>query len=259
MTPRSLVIAAAIAVLVPSVHAQERPARSDPPEVRTAATAERSVQPDLATVTLQFFAEGLTPAEAGRRLAVKADSLRRALGTLGIPHDSLVNRSRWSWWRGRIEAIPQPVRYVQRDTPTRRYSEAVQDTVYRARDAIEVRIHDLRRVGAVLDTALGRGVTEISPIQFSASDLTAAQEEALREATVRARRQAEAIAGASGATLGDVLSLSTQSYGGNYYSPYSLSGVTVTGASGGDASTVIVRPAVPVSVTVYGRWALVKK
>ena len=81
----------------------------------------------------------------------------------------------------------------------------------------------------------------------------------MREATVRARRQAEAIAGASGATLGDVLSLSTQSYGGNYYSPYSLSGVTVTGASGGDASTVIVRPAVPVSVTVYGRWALVKK
>lgn len=258
MTPRSFVVAAAIAVLVPSVHAQERPARTDPPEVRTAGTAERSIQPDLATVTLQFFAEGMTPAEAGRRLAVKADSLRRALGTLGIPHDSLVNRSRWSWWRGRIEAIPQPVRYVQRDTPTRRYSEAVQDTVYRARDAIEVRIHDLGRVGAVLDTALGRGVTEISPIQFSASDLNAAREEALREATVRARRQAEAIA-AGGMALGDVLSLSTQTYGGDYYRPYVLDGVTVSGASGGDASTVIVRPAVPVSVTVYGRWALVKK
>ena len=31
----------------------------------------------------------------------------------------------------------------------------VQDTTYRAHDAIKVRIHDLSRVGAVLDTALG--------------------------------------------------------------------------------------------------------
>ena len=205
MTPYSCVLAAAaFAAFVSSAQAQERP-HGDAPEVRTSASAERSVVPDLATVTLRFFAEGMTPAEAGRRLAIKADSLRRALGTLGIPQDSLVNRNRWSWWNGRIEAIPQPVRYVQRDTPTRRYSEAVQDTVYRARDAIEVRIHDLRRVGAVLDTAMGRGVTDISGVQFSASDDRAAEEDALREATVRARRQAEAIAGAGGMALGDVL------------------------------------------------------
>jgi hypothetical protein len=204
----------------------------------------------------------MTPAEAGRRLAVKADSLRRALSTLGIPRDSLVSGSRWNWWRGRIEAIPQPVRYVQRDTPTRRSSEAVQDTVYRARDAIQVRIHDLGRIGAVLDTAMGRGVTDISGVQFSATNVSAAQEEALREATVRARRQAEAIAAASGMVLGDVLSIGTQSDGRyGYYQPYALDGITVTGASSGsgDAATVVVRPTIPVSVTVYGRWTLVKK
>ena len=256
MTPRSCVIAATIAVLVSPVHAQESTVRTDRPEVRTSGTAERSVPPDLASVTLQFFAEGMTPAEAGRRLAGKADSLRRALATLGIPHDSLVSRSRWSWWRGRIEAMPQPVRYEQRNTPTRRYSEAVQDTVYRAHDAIEVRIHDVRRVGAVLDTAMGRGISDISPVQFSASDIGAAQEEALREATARARRQAEAIAGASGMTLGDVVLLSTQTSGGL---PYVTDGVTLRGMTSASVPTEIVRPAVAVTVTVYGRWLLAKK
>ncbi len=77
----------------------------------------------------------------------------------------------------------------------------------------------------MLDTALGRRITDISEVRFAASDVSAAQVEALREATVRARRQAEAIATA--------------------------------GTVGG--SPTVVQPSVPVSVTVYGRWELVAK
>ena len=249
------------ALMIPqSLDAQVRPEDSAPPQVRTAATAERSVQANLAIVTLQFFSEDTTPAAAGRKLAAKGDSLRRALGTLGIPRDSLVNRSRWYWWRGRIEAVPQPVRYIQRDTPTRRYSESVQDTIYRAHETIEVRIRDLGNVGAVLDTVMGRGITQISDVQFSATNVTAAQEDALREATVRARRQADAIAAASGMTLGPVLSLSSQPVSRYDYSPVMLSG-TVAGArsDGGNMGTVIVQPSIPIAVTVYGTWLLVNR
>src|SRR6266704_3354444 len=53
----------------------------------------------------------------GSRVASRADSLRRALATLGIPRDSLVNRSRWYWWRGRIEVIAGPVKFAPRSTP----------------------------------------------------------------------------------------------------------------------------------------------
>jgi uncharacterized protein YggE len=248
-----------ICALIPlSIDAQARPEDPTPPQVRTAATAERSVQANLAIVTLQFFSEDTTPAAAGRKLAAKGDSLRRALGTLGIPRDSLVNRSRWYWWRGRIEAVPQPVRYIQRDTPTRRYSESVQDTIYRAHETIEVRIRDLGNVGAVLDTVMGRGITQISDVQFSATNVTAAQEDALREATVRARRQADAIATASGMALGAVVSLSSQPGSRYEYSPVMLNGMT-TGASGGQVGTVIVQPTIPITVTVYGAWELVKK
>ena len=248
------------ALMIPlSIAAQARPEDSAPSQVRTAATAERSVQADLAIVTLNFFAEDTTPAAAGRKLAAKTDSLRRALGALGIPRDSLVNRSRWYWWPGRIVAVPQPLRYIQRDTPTRRYSESVQDTIYRANETIEVRIRDLGKVGAVLDTVMGRGITQISDVRFSATNVTAAQEEALREATKRARRQADAIATASGMTLGPVLSLSSQPVSRYDYSPVMLNG-TVAGAraDGGNMGTVIVQPSIPIAVTVYGTWLLVK-
>jgi uncharacterized protein YggE len=254
------VLAGALAVAPLSLGAQAGQEDSAPtPQVRTAATAERSVQADLATVILHFSAEGATPSEAGRKVAAQADTLRRALGTLGIPHDSLVNRSRWYWWRGRIEAVPQPVRYVQRDTPTRRYSEAVQDTIYRAHETIEVRIRDLRKVGAVLDTAMGRGITDISNVQFTATSVTAAQEDALREATTSARRQADAIATASGMALGPVLSLSSQPGSRYDYSPVMLRGTTAAALSGGEVGTVIVQPSIPIAVTVYGTWQLVKK
>ena len=230
---------------------------SNPPSVRTAGSAERRVAPDLAQVSVQVFAEGPTPAEAGRRLAARVDSLRRALTTLGIPRDSMVNRSRWYWWPGRIEPVPLPMRYEQRDTGTRRFSVAIQDTVYRARETIEVRIRDLSKVGAALDTAMGRGITGISPVQFSAADVAAAQEDALREATARARRQAEAIAQASGMTLGAVISLSTLADARHEYEP--SIGLTAVSLDGGNQATVVVPPTIPVSVTVYGRWALVKK
>jgi uncharacterized protein YggE len=245
--------------------AQEHPPRVAAPEVRTAASAQRSVPPNLATVTLQFTADGSTPSQAGSRLAARADSLRRALTTLGIPRDSLVSRSRWYWWRGRIEVVPLPVRYVERGTPgpdgARR--DPVYDTLYRAHDAIEVRIWDLGQVGAVIDTALGRRVIDISGVQFTATDITMAQEDALREATARARRQAEAVATASGMQLGDVVSLSTEPERNYDYSPFLLRGAVFTGdgasADAGNQPTIVVRPLVPVSVTVYAVWALVRK
>jgi uncharacterized protein YggE len=136
----------------------------------------------------------------------------------------------------------------------------VRDTTYRANDAIEVRIRDLSRVGAALDTIMGRGMTDISPIQFTATDLSNAQTQALREATIRARAQAETIADASGLQLGRVLSLSTDL---NYdqYSPIFLRGATATALASGEGSarTVVISPSIPVSVTVHGRWELLPK
>lgn len=257
--------AVALTVIAASVTRAQTPTdTSRVPEVRTAGTAQRSVQPDLATLAVQFAAVGSTPAEAGKHLAARADSLRRALATLGIPGDSLVNRGRWYWWRNRVEVIPSN-RCVPRSPPPRAgpSCDMVYDTTYRTNDALEVRMHDLRRIGAVLDTLLGRGITDISDLRFSATDVSAAQDQALREATMRARSQAEIIAAAGGMQLGKVLSLTTQpDYSSRWDSGvFSLDGVTVTASEYGQAGagTVVMRPSIPVSVTVYGRWELIPK
>jgi uncharacterized protein len=228
------------------------------PEVRTSGTAERTVDPDLATVSVQFSATGATPAEAGGHLAARADSLRRALATLGIPGDSLVNRGRWYWWGNRVEII-QHTKCVPRTAPRPGdpWCDQVPDTSYRANDRVEIRIHDLKRVGAVMDTLLGRGLTDISEIQFSAGDITAARDQAVRVATIQARAQAEAVAAASGMQLGRVLLLTTQP---DYpdRSAIFMDGSSLRGASA-TAGTVVMRPSIPVSVTVYGRWELIAK
>jgi uncharacterized protein len=236
---------------------------TEKPEVRTTGTAERSIRPDRATFTVSFSALGASPKEAGSRVAARADSLRRAYGALGIPRDSLVSGSQWYWWRGRIEIVPQPVQYLRRAQPsaTGQMQDVIQDTLFRARDAIEVRTHDLSRVGALIDVALAQGLLDISPVRYSGKPDVTVQNELLTEATRRARAQAETIANASGSSLGAVKALSTSADGESRYYGGSLGGLSVTAglSDAGENPTVAIAPAVHVSVTVYGRWTLVPK
>lgn len=238
--------------------AQADSASGRTPVVQTAATIERSVRPDVAILTLTFSATGRSPTAAGEALASRADSIRRALQTLGIPHDSLISGSRWYWWRGRVEVVVGTAHLVELPPDPRgmRGARTTVDTSYRATDAIEVHVHDLKRVGAVIDSALAHAITGISPIQFKATDVSEAQEAALREATERARRQAAAIAEASGGKLGRVISLTTERQGYDFSFPgIEAASVNQSAAPG----TEVIEPSVQVRVTVYGKWELVTR
>jgi uncharacterized protein YggE len=182
-----------------------------------------------------------------------ADSLRRAFSASGIPLDSLVSGSRWYWWRGRIE-MSVSSRYVQRQTTASPQMVQVIDTAYKASDAIEVRVRDLSRVGSVIDSALAHGVTEISPVRFSATPSPDVQDAITRDATRTARRQAEAMASASGLRLGRLLALSTQPEGRYGYDPYGLAEVTIASYGNEPGATTVVQPSITVTTTVYGRW-----
>ena len=250
---RSLFALAGGMLLGAPVTAQSAAPAPGPAEIHTDASAQRSVRPDLAVFTITFTGIGKTPREAGQALAARADSLRRALQALGIPHDSLTIGSRWYWWRGRVETIYGPSRYIPAPAGRLGPGTRVQDTLYKATDAIEVHVHDLTKVGPAIDTTLALNITDISNIQFFATNTDDARADALREATVSARQQAEVIAKADGARLGRTLSLSTgYDYG---------DGLVVSGASvrGGTSSTEVVQPLIAVKVTVTGRWELIDK
>jgi uncharacterized protein YggE len=70
---------------------------------------------------------------------------------------------------------------------------------YVARNALEVRIDDVTRVGEILDLAVGSGATSVSGVRFDLQDRGAAEREALRLAVADARRRADA--GAAGANV----------------------------------------------------------
>jgi uncharacterized protein YggE len=224
-------------------------------EVRTVGTAQRSVRPDLAVVTLEFSAVGGNPREAGQRVAARADSLRRALHAIGIPRDSLITGSRWQWWGGRLEVIPGPTRHIPPPPGTSGPTLMEQDTSYRAHEVVEVRVRDLSKVGAVIDAALGLRITQISGIRFSAEKTEAVRKELLREASVNARDQAETIAEASGGKLGRILSLNTEPG----YDQHAKGIEVMLRAGEASSRTKVVEPQIPVTVTVHGRWELVTK
>ena len=258
LTWASTLAALALFALVRSATAQED--RRPPSEIRTSATARRFVQPDLAIVKLSFSAKRDTPEEAGEALAARADSLRRALGRIGIPNDSMITASRWYWWRGRIETV-RGSRCLQlpETTPDGRSCIMVNDTTYRAHDAIELHVHGMRSLAAALDTAMAHHVTDISEIQFRATDVGAAYEDALKEAATTARRQADAMAAASGARLGRIILLSTYSESSPPELRYRPAGPDAMTMDTPGPGTTIVQPSIPVVATVYARWELVEQ
>ena len=245
-------------------------ASPDKPEIRASAAATHSVRANGAVLTLRFTAEDSTPALAGRRLAQRADSVRQVLVALGIPRDSLITASRWSWGSDRVQTfgrphcvVPAPPGHSCRQAMDSSYFNGrlyeirpIFDTLYREREVIEVRTGDPTLVGSVIDSALALRITDISNIRFTVSDLREAQMTALQEATARAREQAEAIAAANGGRLGRVISLST-SYEGEGYSRFTMSMSGSVSADGG--ATQVTPPVVPVTVTVYGRWQFVPR
>jgi len=229
------------------------------PEVRTVATAVRRVAPNVAVLRLNISGDGRSVKEAGRRLAMGADSLRRALMSLGVPRDSLLTSSDWYWWGGRIEPVVKNGRFVQltKVDSAGRMSYYIQDTTFRAHDAIEVRISNLGKIGAIIDSALAHNVSDISTVQFQATEVSAARQQALREATEDARRQAETIAASSGMQLGRVISFSTYAEVG-HYPDFETAGLEASAGGSGGGTEVIPR-SLPVSMTVYGRWELLRR
>lgn len=213
-------------------------------QVRANGTASITVDPDLAVVTIQYSAGGRTPAIAGRAAARRANAIRAAIIALGIPADSIpttgMNNYWWGNWGNRSSV------QVRND---------MRDTSYVTNDAFVVRIHDLKLVGRVIDTALVEGAQTISNVEFQATNTDAAELEAIRQATLQARARAGAVAEASGLRLGRATNLNVDAPPSVLSMARSMNeGIAYSRA---DAGTTVVAPELKVSVTVSGSWEMV--
>lgn len=226
--------------------AHPREARSQPTqqpagEVRASGQATASVEPDLAIVTIQFSASGRTPALAGSAAGARAAAIRKAIEAVGIPRDSMPTKGRAGWWWGNRSEM--------------QFRREMRDTIYVTNDMFAVRIHDLRLIGRVIDTALAEGAQTISNVEFQASSTSAVTIEAIKQATAIARSHAAAMAEASGLRLGRVMELSTD--GSPMMFPrFEAADMLSARAVAAPAPTQVVAPELKVTMTVQGRWEM---
>ncbi|HXV85918.1 MAG TPA: SIMPL domain-containing protein, partial [Gemmatimonadales bacterium] len=146
-------------------------------------TASRSVElaPDYAVVHLGVETRHPDAARAGAEHARIATAVREALRSLGFPAESLPT----------MGYSVQPEYDRERNRPVG----------YSVRGAVEARVHDLTRVGRVIDAALTAGANRVSALAFESTRREPARLQAIELAVQAARAEAEAIARAAGVTV----------------------------------------------------------
>ena len=89
-----------------------------------------------------------------------------------------------------------------------RYSDNGSDIVgYSASSAVSVKLKELARAGALIDAAVAAGANQVFGPSLSVADRTQRYQQALRNAVTDARAKAQALAAASGLTLGRIVAV----------------------------------------------------
>jgi uncharacterized protein YggE len=126
-----------------------------------------------------------------------------------------------------------------------------------ARNSMRVEVQQISLLGKLIDAALKGGATQLAPVQFLGPGLEKARHEALAQAIARARGDAEAMAQAAGGVLGDIISLTSSSFGpGSYEQPMQVN-VTSGAVSGSMNPTSFNVSDLTVSATAVGKWRYV--
>jgi uncharacterized protein YggE len=177
---------------------------------------------DTTRLTVSASADVRVPADRVRlRFAVETEAATAdaAARQNGETMNAVLERVRSVLGSGdRVET--SGYRLMPRYPPQPQRNEAPEISGYRAQNEVIVVLMDVESVGTVLDAALEAGANRVAELSFFASDVEEARLEALREATARARREAEVIATSLGMTLGSPLEV--QSSGGPRPVPMSL-------------------------------------
>jgi uncharacterized protein YggE len=225
-----LVLGLAVALTLPTV-AQSPEAGSADRTVSTSGTAIIRSAPDEALVTLGVTSEAATAEQAMDANAEAMDDVIEALLDAGLDRDDLATAS--------INLYP---RWDDMGTSV---------TGFTAENQVTATVDDLGRVGAIIDRGVGAGANLASGITFRVSESNESVDAALREAVADARRKAESLAGAGGASIGAVVSITETS------SSVEPPVVYAREAAAADMATPVLPPTMESHVSVTVVWALV--
>ena len=201
MRARSLCLAAAAAVVLPalsSASAQPRlPEMTNERFIEVTGEASVSVTPDFARVTLGVTT---TDKDANAAMAANAKAVSSVIAAIkaeGVAAADIQTSS--------LSISPQ---FSNRASPS---SVAQTITGYVVSDMVTVTARDLARLGALLDRAVNAGANAMYGIAYGENNPHALIDKVRPLAVADAKRKAEIYAGAGGARIGRLMTLTEQS------------------------------------------------
>jgi uncharacterized protein YggE len=163
------------------------------PVIVTRGQASVKRAPDQAWVSIAAESRATASAEAQRLAAEAMTAVTAALAKTGLSGDAI---------RTTGYSLQPDMEYVNGRSRVRGYI---------ARNQLEARVDDLRKLSTVLDAAGSSGATSIAGLRFDIKDRTTVEREALRLAVQDAMARAGAIAAGAGAKLGPIVRIDEQS------------------------------------------------
>src|SRR3979490_2748515 len=168
-------------------------ASAQPPELRdivvTSGEAVVRRAPDRAYVTVTVEARSKSPRDAQRQNAEAMTAVQHRLAPARVAKDAI---------RRLGYDLEQEFDFTQGRRVPREFV---------ARNAVEVRVDDVARVGELLDVAVQGGATSIGGVRFDVQDREKVEKEAVRLGGVCARTRAEAAASGAGRSLDRVIKI----------------------------------------------------
>jgi uncharacterized protein YggE len=222
---------AIIALQVPS--SAQSPSTDQPQQraITVTGSAQLSVAPDEAVVSLGVRTQAAGAQDALDQNNAKMRKVLDALRALGLGDADLATSN--------IDLSP-------------RYDNNGQTILgYDASNTVEATVHDLSKVGRVIDAGVAAGANIAGGISFRTSDSNKGVANALANAVGDARGKADAMAAAANATVGTVVTIDEQAL--NQPQPYFAQKVAYGAA---DASVPVETPTIEREVTVTVTWQL---
>jgi len=153
-----------------------------------------STAPDKATVSLGVNTTGATAEEALQANATQMDAVLKALADAGIEEKDIQTQNM----------------NVNKHVENRGTTQ--ETTNYVANQQLSVVIHDVTKVGSVIDSAVKAGANDVGGIEFGLTDAATSKNAAFKEAVAVARAKAGTLAAAAGASVGSVVRIDENSY-----------------------------------------------
>ena len=179
-----LIIAAVVLFLASAADAQQRDSRPRPRSITVSGDATISAEPDQAQIDIGVVTQARTAPEASQD---NADRLSRVLAAVKklLDKSDEVKTSGYSL------------------TPTYRYPQGGKPEIigYNASNTVRIKTTSLDQVGRLIDAAMQAGANNINRLMFTLKDEQAAQLDALRAASAKAKVKAEAVAASLGLRL----------------------------------------------------------